>query len=500
MKITRYIVLIFMSLTAIRCTDLNEELFNTVESSQYGKTAGEVETIVGRAYASLRGFRDATSTSYPTCEYVYFLNECSSDEACIPTRGTDWFDGGRYQEAQFHTWTPENAMILSTWRYHYKGISSVNAVIYQLDQSELSTADKDIIKAELRGLRAYYYYGLLDLFGNVPIVTNFEDLELPTNSTRAEVFQFVENELIEILPLLPKQKIYGRFTESVAYTLLARLYINAEVYTGQAHWQDCIDACDKVNGYQLEPDYFTNFLTQNEVSNENIFTIPYDSKAGTVGNYMNSMSFHYNQKFAFSADGSYPWSANGMCGQPGLYSAFDDIDVRKNALLEGEQINLATGATILMDDGNPLIYTEDIVNFVNAKQNEGVRIKKYEVKANEVWERDHDFVLMRYAEVIMMKAECLVRLGTPELARPLLDKIRERARLETPEIIDLQFINDELKREFVFEGLRRTVNIRFGDFFQTWWNKGTTESYRGIFPIPKSEMDKNNKLVQNPGY
>jgi hypothetical protein len=493
-------ILIILALISVRCTNLDEEIYNKVESSQYGKTPSEIETIVGRAYASLRGFNDGKTISYPTCEYVFFLVECTSDEACIPTRGTDWYDGGRYQEAQFHTWTADNAMVLSAWRYLYEGISKVNAVIYQVEQADLTDTEKNNINAELRGLRAYYYYNLLDLYGNVPIVTSYEDLELPANSSRADVYDFVESELLDIMDYLPDEIIYGRFTRNVANTLLARLYLNAEVFIGEAHWQDCIDACDQVSGYQLESDYFTNFLTANEVSQENIFVIPYDHKAGTVGNYLNSMTFHYKQPFAFSLKGTYPWCANGISGQPGLYSSFDENDVRRNSMLIGEQKKLADGTTILMDDGNPLIYTEDIVDFTAAAQNEGVRLKKYEVKADEVWERDHDWVLMRYSEILLMKAECLIRLGSSALARPLIAAVRTRAGLDTPETVDLQFLDSELKHEFVFEGHRRTDNIRMGTYFEPWWEKGTTPAYRGIYPIPQSELDKNSNLEQNPDY
>ena len=216
MKINKNIVILITVLFTASCTDLDETLYDVVESDDYGKTPAEIETIVGKAYASLRGFNDGISISYPTCEYVFFLNECVSDEACIPTRGTDWYDGGRYQEAQFHTWTPDNSMILSAWRYCFQGISNVNAVIYQVDESELTEDEKDVIKAELRGLRAYYYYLLLDMFGNVPIITDYEDLELPANSTRAGVYDFVESELSGIMDLLPATIQYGRFTQNVA--------------------------------------------------------------------------------------------------------------------------------------------------------------------------------------------------------------------------------------------------------------------------------------------
>jgi hypothetical protein len=169
-------------------------------------------------------------------------------------------------------------------------------------------------------------------------------------------------------------------------------------------------------------------------------------------------------------------------------------------MLEGEQINLNTGSVIVMDTGAPLIYTEDISNFTDAKQNEGVRLNKYEVKAGENWERDHDWVVMRYAEVLMMQAECHLRLGNLGLAKTFVSVVSDRAGIETPNDITLEYLNDELLREFIFEGQRRTTNIRFGTYFQPWWEKGATPLAHGIFPIPQSELDKNPNLQQNPGY
>lgn len=485
------------------CTDLDEKLYDKVPMDEYGQTDKEIQTIVGGAYASLRGFSDSDqggTNCYPTCEYVFFLDECASDEACIPTRGTDWYDAGRYQEVQRHTWSAGNIMILSSWKYCFQGISSVNTIIYQVDKSELTDESKATVKAELRGIRAYYYLLLIDQFGNVPIVTDFEEEGLPANSSRADVFKFIETELTEIIDLLPATKTYGRFTQGVANSLLARLYLNAEVWTGTARWQDCLDACDKVSGYALEADYFTSFKTANESSNEIIFSIPYDHKAGTVGNYLASMTYHYNQRFAFSSDGSYPWCGNGISAQPGLYSSFEEGDLRRNSLLIGEQINMSTGSVIMMDNGNPLNYTEEITNFENALQNEGARLHKYEVQADDQWERDNDWVLIRYAEILMMKAEANYRLGFTVNALPLVNELRSRAGLANLTSIDLQVLDNEWKHEFVFEGLRRTTNIRFGTFFEKWWEKEESPKTRGIYPIPSTILDMNSNLTQNPGY
>lgn len=500
MKIKIIALLITSMLFTISCTDLDEELYDKVEDGNFGKTTKEIDALVGGAYSSLRGFADGITNSYPTSEYVFFLNETVSDEATIPTRGTNWYDGGQYQEAQKHTWKADNRMILSAWRYNYTGIAKINSIIYQIDKSALTTDQKAPIYAELKALRAYYYYNLLDLFGNVPIVTNFEDVGLPTNSTRKQVYNFVEKELLDAIPYLNSNVVYSKMTKNVAYSLLARLYLNSEVYIGTARWQDCIDMCQKISGYTLATDFFANFATENQKSPEIIFAIPYDSKAGTVGNYMNSMSCHYLHKLTVSVTGDFPWSANGMCAQPGVYSAFSDTDKRKKCMVAGDQINLATGTVIIMDNGEPLTYTEEVNSVSDAKDNQGVRLGKYEMKEGELWERDHDLVLIRYAEILMMQAECYVRLGSPDLAIPFVQQITTRAGETMPDTINLDFIDQELLKEFTFEGKRRTDNIRFGTFFLPWWEKGPTEKYRGIFPIPSTVLTTNTNLVQNPGY
>ncbi|TRX21655.1 RagB/SusD family nutrient uptake outer membrane protein [Flavobacterium franklandianum] len=498
-KITGGLLLII--LLTFSCSDLSEQVYNQVPDGNFGNTEKEINALVGGAYSSLRGFSDPISNSFPTSEYVFFLNEITSDEATIPTRGSNWYDGGQYQDAHKHVIKPRNGMVLSAWRYCYTGIAKVNSIIYQIDKSNLSEASKKPIYAELKSIRAYYYYLLLDMFGNVPIVTSFDDLSLPTNSTRKQVYDFVEKELVEALPYLSTNIVYSKLTKNVAYSLLARLYLNSEAFVGIARWQDCIYMCQKISGYSLTQDYFANFAIKNQTSSEIIFAIPYDSKAGTLGNYMSSMSAHYLHKFTLSATGDYPWSANGMSAQPGVYSSFSDTDKRRGTMLVGDQINLATGSVIIMDSGEPLTYTENITSLADAKENEGIRLNKYEAKAGDQWERDNDFVLIRYAEILMMQAECYVRMGSPDLATPFVQQVTSRAGTAMPATINLDFIDKELLREFIFEGRRRTDNIRFGTYFLPRWEKGADASHNTrLFPIPTSVLVTNKNLEQNPGY
>ena len=506
---TKYILAaaLFGALSLGSCTNLDEELFDKVSMDDYGKTESEVQTIVGGAYSTLRGYGASTDEGngvncYPTCEYVFFLNECASDEACIPTRGTDWDDGGRYRELQYHTWTANNQCVLSGWRYAFTGVSKVNAIIYQVEQSSLGDEGKKKVEAELRGLRAYYYWLLLDQFGNVPICTDFTEKELPANSSRKDVYAFVESELNDVMPYLPTGVQYGRFTQNVAYTLLARLYLNAEVYTGTPQWQKCIDACEKVKGYQLTSDYKANFFIKNETSPEIIFAIPYDHKQGTVGNYLASMTYHYNQKYAFSADGSYQWCGNGICAQPGVWSSYEEGDLRRDkTLMIGQQYSAKDGSPINMDNGEPLNYTEEIADYTKALQNEGARLDKYEWSATDAWERDNDWVLMRYAEVLMMEGEANYRLGYTQNALGFVNQSRTRAGLAPLTALTDESLDSEWLHEFAYEGLRRTVNIRFGTWFKAWWNKeAEADKHTAIYPIPEEERAKNPNLKQNPGY
>lgn len=483
---------IYLAATALliagSCTDLNETLYDKVTPDSYGKTPSEIETIVGGAYASLRGYRaSAEDYNYPT-EWVWFIAEGSSDEAIVPTRGKDWYDGGRHQEMQMHTWTSSNYLVEQGWKYFYSGISKVNIIISTIESSSLSNEDKKFTLAELRGVRAFYYWWLCDLYGNVPLETNFNDTVRKTNSPRKDVYKFVESELLDIIDYLPTTG-YGKFNRNAGLTLLARLYLNAKVYTGEAQWQKCIDACDKVSGVSLESDIFNNFVTNNQGSVENIFVIPYDEDL-TVGNYQIWLSLHYSANLT---TGSSTIGVNGICAEPGVYSMFDPADKRRACMKIGDQINIKTGAV-------EITYTEGIADWKNATVGEGVRYYKYPVIAGEKWERSCDYVLMRYSEVLLMKAEALLWLNQDALARPLIAQVRDRAGLTTPATVDLDFLYDELMFEFMWEGHRRTDNIRFDKYNVGIDVVSSTDHHLDILPIPKTAMELNNKLVQNPGY
>lgn len=484
------------------CTNLDEEIFDIIPQDKFGKTAEEVATIVGPAYSSLQGI----PWSY------YDLNlSVTTDCAIAPTRGTDWYDGGQWQELAKHTWTPTNADIPGTWDFCTKGISTINQILYQLDQSQ-NVSNKEVTVAQLKGIRAFYYYCMIDLFGGVPIVTDFKDVSLPKQATRAEVFDFIVSELKSIEDVVPKENNtanYGKITQGVVQALLAKMYLNAVVWKGSPMWQETIAYCDKVMNsgqYSLEADWKSNFSAHNESSKENIFVVPFDENSGNF--MLADETLHYKSVLTFGLKSS-PW--NGFCGLTEYIQAFDDNDPRKaDSFLWGPQYNAQTGELLTTGSGDPLIFTIEVPSLESASQADGARCNKYEFEKGATDNMNNDFVVFRLADMYLMKAEALLRSGgSSAAALSLVNIIRERAFKNSAHdltSIDLDKVLDERAFEFAWEGPRRQDLIRYevasGKRYWTraWRFKPETTTKVLLFPIPLSAIDVNPNIKQNPGY
>lgn len=538
------------SVSFFGCTDLHETFYDEITPSQ-----ADPGSLLDGLYGTLRGYAD-TNLNYAAAEYVYFV-QMSTDELCTPVRkGGDWYDGGQYIEMQNHTWTPANKIILAAWRYCYNIISNCNT---ELNLTSMGFGDN--AKAEIRMIRAYAYYRLLDMFGNVPLITekNSNEVHAPANSSRQAIYNFVLSELTDptVVNNLPNKK-YGRMSVDVLNTLLARLYLNAEVFTGTAHWQDCINACDAVinsGRYSLETNPYNNFNVDNgPTSKEIILAIPFDGIT-TVGNYLQMLSYNTEQGDAFGVP-LFANCVNGPCVNPtgnytgpGEYDIFQPAvegttasniaDVRRLAMLTGQQYRLGT-TTALKVGSDSINYAPNFTGgFVPAaattaslasKRGDGARIIKYELTSNQNWEMANDWVVMRYAEVLYMKAECLIRLGQAESARPIFQQVlanrgydptasitnpmtaavwMSKRNITTtdltsiiPATIDLEFMDQELRREFIFEDHRRTDMIRMGKYLGVWGMKSTADAdnHTLIFPVPTAVLSVEPNIVQNPGY
>jgi hypothetical protein len=477
-------------------------------------TSDEVLASLAAVYADLATADDGLVWSY------YNLSEISTDEMIVPTRGSDWFDNGRWLEMQRHTWRPDSPAGLVdidlAWVTSFRGVARANVLLETLQNARVPK--QDVIEAEARTLRAFYYYVLMDMFGGVPIVTTPEIEPRPRN-TRAEVFQFIESELNAARADLPdtwRAADYGRMTKGAADAILASLYLNAGVLTsdapsataynscmsvqveGQTACDAAIAAADRIlnsGQYSLATDWRSNFEPDNFASPENILVAKHSAETDLGLNFA-SRALHYNQL------AETPW--NGFAALAETYTAFDADDRRREIFLEGPQVNLDTGEPAFERNGTPLIFTVDIIDATQAGEGEGTRINKWPPDPDRVpHNHGNDFAYFRLGEILLIKAEALNELnpGSGE-ALALLNTLRERV-FEPDEplaAIDRDVILQERLFELTGEAKRRLDLIRHGRFTQPWSFKQAGASHLVLMPIPQPQLDANPMLAQNPGY
>jgi hypothetical protein len=483
------------------CTNLDEEVYSDIPLEEFFQTEKEVLMNAGRAYTKLQ--------PYPEEFSLWTLTEMASDEMVAPGRddGFVW-DNGRWDELHKHNISSTNKILTLAWEFVFEGISACNEIIYETEETDITFPAKDQIVSEIKVLRAYFYYWALDNWGNVPFTIDFTDKELPQQKDRRFVYDYIENEIlanIDKLQIEPTSSYYGRVTQGMAYTLLAKLYLNAQEWIGEDRLQMCVDACDKVissGSYTIEDDYFANFKVQNESSLENIFVIPMHSVYTKDRFYWYTLTLNDASRATFGFKGAM-WDEFVL--EPGFLDKYAENDLRSQSFLFGQQKDM-TGNDIIIDE-EPFIYTPEIASYMARKKWEGARCCKYEYQLNleyYVTDMENDFVLFRYADVLYTKLEALWRLGRAGemISNPDLQKIRTRAGLTPYELADLtdEELLNELAREFAWEGHRRQDQIRFGVWGGSWWNKPPSSPTDKLFPIPETALSSNFNLKQNDGY
>lgn len=536
-SIAALLCLLMAAGTFTSCLDENPR-DQITQDEAYGTASSLLLNTVGTLYNYIGGSAESQGLQ-GTYRGVYDYNTYSTDEAMLPTRGGDWYDGGFWQALYNHTWTSTDDALYNTWTYLYKVVMMCNTSLTTLDErrSLLTDAQYTEANAEVRGVRAMFYFYLMDMYGRVPLVTaSGVSVDDVTQNSRSEVFNFVYNELAAIAPSLPdvhsnlENDWYGRFTRPVAYFLLAKLALNAEVYTdddwtdgsrpngstillavdGQQMnaWRACQAWCDKVtaSGYSLESDYASNFSVHNETSTENIFTIPMDKYlyANTYGYLFRSR--HYNHGNALGLD-----SENGSCATVSTVRTYgyatDSIDHRYAINFYSDTVRV-DGSIVTLDDGSPLVYMPLAVRLDLTgdpyEKTAGARMAKYEVD-RQAYDNGHyqsnDIVLFRYADVLLMKAEAEVRDGSDGSAE--LNAVRSRVGMPARQAT-LKNILDERLMELMWEGWRRNDLIRFGLFTSAYDQRTPLDNeqtgYTTVFPIPYDAIQHNGNLTQNKGY
>jgi hypothetical protein len=499
--------------TGFSCTDLDETLYSRLDNENFLQTEEEISSALGAVYSGLRTFQknDHLWTIY-----------CATDEVAIVGRtGGDWAGDGQDQDMTEHTWSTDNRLVRGTWEAFFAQVNTCNRLIYQLEQIDSEKYAAPI--SEVKIVRALWYLWLIDLWGNVPIVDKFDVPKdyLPSTNSRQEVYNFIEREVKENLNNLTKDKsgnTYGRADFWTAYAILAKLYLNAEVYTGTPQWKNALDACDTIinsGKFSLTKTYRENFISANEGSTEAIFAIPFDGTYVEWGWILPLVSLHYASQQTFNLTNG-PW--NGVSVQTEFFYLYEDLDIRKSDNFlwgpqyssTGERIKDAgwerQGAdndpTYYDPDGEDVTFTPEFNSLRKTIRQSGVRIKKWEIETGSNGFLNSDFFAFRYSDILLMKAEALWRQnpGNTE-ALNIVNLFRTRAGVSSFSGLTEQQLLDERGRELFMESWRRSDMIRFGKYNEpTIFKPFTSDNYRRLYPIPKEQRAANPNLDQNPGY
>jgi hypothetical protein len=528
MKRIYIFIILFLALLWQSC-ELEAPIYDELTADDYYANFSEkdIPAAIGSVYGDLRSLYAGWDAHTHGC-WLY-TNEESGDLWITPKRGGAWYDAGIYERLNKHQWNVDDIHFLTNWRIAYSSINNCNRILYEFRIQELK--DTTALMAELKVARAFWYYVLVDMFGNVPIVTKYDvpDGYLPETRPRKEVFDFVVQQIEDNIPYL-EERAPGRWNKYSASHLLARTYLNAEVWSGEVKWDKVIAYCDTIiesNLYRLDADYSEPFRTQNEGSSEIIMGISND-EAYDEGNpfLIHLWTMHWWYKYHANTE-TFFWG--GVCATPDLAWSYNSDDLRyQKSWLEGQLYDNTGERTGVIgtpltcdglwppDAGQPLIHTKNIRtvehNPEGTGEADGVRMFKYEIKTGAKVALSNDFVLFRYADVLFMKAEALYRKNNREATQDVVDlinSVRRRAftdfsgnKILTPEQLNDSRFLQEYAWEFCQEGHRRQQLIRFGQFTtKRWfWHRATNEDYRNLFPIPRDEIIANENLVQNPGY
>ncbi|TXD83140.1 RagB/SusD family nutrient uptake outer membrane protein [Subsaximicrobium wynnwilliamsii] len=493
------------------CTDLEIEqtdsAFDETLSSEFQGV--DPATSLDGIYNDLRGQIQGQ-------EGLYALNEVSSDELLVPTRGTDWGDNGVWRNLHDHNWNPLHRDVVNTWNSLNQNVFKATLII---DPRSNSSAQQ---VAEAKFLRAFSTFWIADLYGQAPFRTPDEGAGInPSVKTRAEAFDFAVQDLTEALPDLlatgPSASL-NRASKASANFLLAKLYLNRNVLSGTA-----VDAADMTkvvqyvnaiqdDGFALQSGYFDIFedtvdsetilFTTSEVGPRIWNTLHYKQNSpdneGGGWNGFTTLSEFYD---TFEGDPNINEPGSGQEERRG-YVPTDGSNLGIGyGFLIGQQYD-ETGTAMTDRVGNPLDFTRELPGLLGNDEVTGIRVIKYHPENGGF--TGHQIVF-RYADAHLMKAEAILRGATSsETALSLVNELRAMRNLNgntTPlTAVSEQNMLDERGRELYGEFWRRNDQIRFGKFSEPWQYKSNTDAYRVLFPIPATAIISNPNLVQNEGY
>lgn len=500
---------LFSIMLLVSCTDLEIEPTDSVIENLTGEFSGvgDVDAAITNVYNSLYGQIGNQAD-------LYALNEVTSDELLVPTRGTDWGDNGLWRNLHEHTWSAIHPFVLNNW-------NNMNTNVFNTTEIIDSRSGADAAQlAQAKFLRAFSMFWIMDMYGQVPFREPDEGPEIdPRVFTRAEALDFVLTDLNEAIPDLPvvgPSASTNRASRAAGNYLLAKVLLNKHIYNGTgtpdaADMTGVVNAVDAIaaDGFALQAGYFDIF--KQDVDNETVWF----AETG-VGNRMWN-GLHYNQNSPDNNGGGW----NGWSTLAEFYDLFEgdpDTNVPGSGqeerrgfvptdgsnlgigfgFLVGQQYD-ETGAPLTDRPGQPLIFTRDFPGLLGNDERTGIRTIKYHPENGAF--TNHEIVF-RYADAHLMKAEAIFRGGTSgDDALAMVNELRSiRNTANSLASLTEQDILDERGRELYKEFWRRNDQIRFGKFTETWGLKSNTEGFRVLFPIPSGALISNPNLTQNPGY
>ncbi len=513
MKHIRIFYPLFLILVFLSCTKLDEEFRSELEQNNSGITASE---LLISAYNSIGGTFQGNGNLWSSATIT-------SDEAIGPTRAGDWDDNGLWRSLHLHNWNADHSYLSGA----YQSLLSTQFAASNVLQFS-PTAQQ---AAEARFIRALSMFWVLDGYDQVPYREDLTDYKvLPTTLKGTEAAQFIIDELNAIINDLPATGPAYVANKNGARALLMKLYLNKGVYASRAtpafdpaDMAQVISLADQIIGtgqYTLNDNFFDIFAPDNDLkSKESIFSYNNTGSSARGSDAMRGFTFmvsHYNMN---------PAGWNGFATLSDFYDKFEATDTRRGSyyaypdglpnpghrqnvgFLIGQQYNLTTDAPLNARNPAtaPLVFTRDVKireTDANTLELTGIRVIKYPFDYTTSGDfKKNDFVFFRYADVLLMKAEALLRTNDAAGALTIVNTIRAKRGATDLGSVNLDALLEERGREMYWECYRRQDLIRFGKWLQAWQEKAADSGTGNLlFPIPSSQLAVNPNLTQNPGY
>lgn len=493
----KFLMLLFVTVLGFACTKL--------EQNQRG--ALNIESGAVNPAGLLQSAYESLNNPIQDQSRFWAASEHTTDEGVGPTRGPDWDDNGVWRVLHSHSWNADHGFLRDTYRELLQTQFAASSVLEKSPSAQQA--------AEARFLRAFSMWAVLDGWDQVPFRSDLKDLKkLPETKKGAAAADFIIGELNAIINDLPASSII-KANKNAARFLLMKLYLNKGVYANRAaptfaaaDMAQVSSLADQITGFSLTPNYYDNFSPDNSAKSREIIWALENSNGVRGGNNQSRWycTLHYNQR---------PSGWNGFTTLSDFYDKFEATDKRRGdtytgvtnvsglrvGLLVGQQFD-QNGVALKDRSGAPLAFTRDVKLKETGTNLEvtGIRVIKYPPDYVKEFPAENEYVVFRYADVLLMKAEALLRTGNAAGGLAIVNPIRT-LRGATP-LATLTETNllDERGRELYWEGWRRNDLIRFGKFLAAWQEKPASTAERLLFAIPNEQLAVNPNLTQNPGY